>query len=303
MRIAIVGAGAMGSVYAALLAGPANEVAVVDSWVEHIEAIRAQGLRVEGASGDRTVALTATTDANEVGEVDLVVIATKARHAAEAAASARPLIGAETIVLTIQNGLGSDAVVAGILGEERTIAGTAAVFGASIVAPGHAHHHHLGMIRLGERSGPATERVARVAAVWRDAGFPVQAEDDLARLVWEKLVCNCAFSGTCAVLRRPIGGVLDDPRAWSVAASCATEAYAAGSASGVAFGFDDPVAWARAFGERMPGAKPSVLLDLEAGRPTEIAVINGAIPGVAQEHGLEAPVNDTVAALVDAVGG
>lgn len=298
MRIAVIGAGAMGSVYAGLLSAAGNDVVVVDPWVEHVAAIAEHGLRVEGASGDRTVRLEAVATVEGLGPVELVVIATKARHVAEAARSALPLLGPGTTVLTIQNGLGSDAVVAGVVGEERTIAGVASAFGASIAGPGHAHHHHLGVIRIGERASGTSARTRRVADVWRAAGFPAEAEDDLPRLIWEKLVCNCAFSGPCALLGRPIRGVLDDPHAWSVAADCASEAYTAGRSAGVRFGFDDPVAWARAFGERMPGAKPSVLLDLEAGRPTEIAVINGSIPVVARAHGLQAPVNETVTALV-----
>ena len=97
MRIAIIGAGAMGSVYAGLLAAAGNEVWVVDQWAEHVEAIRERGLRVQGASGDRLVRVHATTDAHEVGEAELVVIATKATDVEAAAVAARPLVGAGTL--------------------------------------------------------------------------------------------------------------------------------------------------------------------------------------------------------------
>ena len=107
MKIAVVGAGAMGSVYAGLLAAAGNEVWAIDTWKEHIDAIRAGGLRVEGASGDRTVRLDATTNASEPGPCDLVIIATKADGVASAAASIGPLLHADTLVLTIQNGLGA----------------------------------------------------------------------------------------------------------------------------------------------------------------------------------------------------
>jgi 2-dehydropantoate 2-reductase len=176
--------------------------------------------------------------------------------------------------------------------------GVAGGFGASVVAPGHVHHHGLELIRLGERHGPATARIEAVAEVWRSAGFNVRTFDDVQRLVWEKLVCNVAFSGTCTVLRRTISEVLDDPHAWAIASACAAEAYAVGCAAGVAFDFDDPVAYARTFGEKIRGAKPSMLLDLEAGRRLEIDYINGAIPRVGREVGVETPVNRTVTALV-----
>jgi 2-dehydropantoate 2-reductase len=300
MKIAIVGTGAMGSVYAGVLGDAGNEVWAVDVWAEHVEAIRTRGLVVEGASGRRTVRIGATSDTAEVGVCDLVVIATKAMHVEAAAAAAKPLVGPDTVVLPIQNGLGSADRIAAVLGEERVAIGVAGGFGASVVAPGHVHHNGWELVRLGERHGPATERIRNVARTWANAGFRVQVYDDVDQLVWEKLVCNVCFSATCAVLERPIGDVLDDAAAWHVASSCAQEAYEVARARGVALGFDDPVAYTRAFGEKIRDARPSMLLDVLAGRPCEIDVINGAIPPAAQQLGLTAPVNETVTALVRA---
>jgi 2-dehydropantoate 2-reductase len=290
----------MGSVYAGLLGDAGNDVWAVDPWREHVAAIREHGLRVEGASGNRVVRVGATSDPGEVGEVDLVVIATKAMHVRGAAESACPLLGPETVVLTMQNGLGSPEVAAEVLGDERIVVGIAGGFGASVVEPGHVHHHGMELVRLGEPHGPVTARVERIADVWRAAGFAVQAEDDVERLVWEKLICNVCFSGTCTVLERTIGDVLDDPHAWWVASACAGEAYEVAVASGIAIGFGDPVAHAAAFGERLRDARPSMLLDRLAGCPSEIDAINGAIPPRAAALGLEAPVNTTITALVKA---
>jgi 2-dehydropantoate 2-reductase len=146
-----------------------------------------------------------------------------------------------------------------------------------------------------------THRVERIADVWRNAGFTVRTYDDVERLVWEKLVCNVCFSGPATVLAATIGQVLDDPDAWSVASACAMEANQVAVASGIALEFDDPVTYVRAFGERIRGARPSMLLDRLAGRPCEIDVINGAIPPRAALVGLEAPANATVTALVKAL--
>jgi 2-dehydropantoate 2-reductase len=301
MRIAIVGTGAMGSVYAGLLAGGGHEVWAIDSWREHIDAIRGGGLRLTGASGDRLVAVRATSDPSEVGEVELLVIATKA-HAVEAATrAAAPLVGAETVVLPIQNGLGSADRVAAIVGAERVIAGVVGGFGAQIVTPGHAHHEGMELVRLGERDGPVSERVERIAEVWRGAGFTVKTFDDVARLIWEKLICNVAFSGTCAVTGATIGQVLEDDAARSVALACATEADRVARAKGIALGFEDPVDYVIRFARTIPGARPSMLLDVLAGRRCEVDVINGAIPPLAAELGLEAPVNATVTSLVRAI--
>ena len=300
MRIAVVGAGAMGSVYAALLATAGNDVLVVDPWAEHVEAIRERGLRVEGASGDRTVRLEAVTRLDHDRPVDLVVIATKAMDVRAASETARALLGSETIVLPIQNGLGSVDAVVDALGGGRVVVGVAEGFGASIVAPGHAHHHGMARVRLGERDGPVTPRIERLAELWRAAGFTAETYGDVDRLVWQKLICNVSFSGTCALLDLTIGEVLADANAWSVAATCGSEAHAVAVASGVDVGIDDPVEYVAAFGARLAGARPSLALDLRAGRPTEIDVLNGAIADRAVALCLEAPVNATVAALVRA---
>ena len=300
VKIAVVGTGAMGSVYAGLLGSAGHEVWAVDHWQEHIDAIRERGLRVEGASGDRIVHIRATSDPGEVGEAELVIVATKAMDVEAAAESARVLVGPGTLVLSIQNGLGGPDIAASVLGEERVATGVAGGFGASIVEPGRVHHHGLELIRLGERKGPATSRIEAIAEVWRSAGFTVQTYDDVDRLIWEKLICNVAFSGTCTVLGCTIGEAMADPYAWTVASRCAQEAFDVAGALNVSLGFDDAVPHVREFGSRIPGARPSMLLDLIAGRRSEIDFINGAIPRAGREIGVAAPFNETVTALVKA---
>jgi 2-dehydropantoate 2-reductase len=181
------------------------------------------------------------------------------------------------------------------------VVGVAGGFGASVVAPGHVRHEGMELVRLGEREGPASERLERIAAVWRAAGFNVKTYDDVGPLVWEKLICNACFSGTCAILDRTIGEVLDDPNAWAVASQCASEAYDVARALRIDLSFDDPVEYARTFGLRIPQARPSVLLDLKAGRRCEIDVINGAVPRVGRSVGIAAPANETVTAIVKAL--
>lgn len=301
MRIAVVGAGAMGSVYAALLADAGNEVWAIDVWEEHVSAIRRNGLRITGASGDRTVLIDATTRSDEVGVADLVIISTKANDVETAVRAVPGIMGPDTIVLPIQNGLGSSEAASRVLGEERIIVGVAGGFGASVVEPGWVRHEGMELIRLGELRGARTERLERVAGIWRAAGFNVQTYDDIDRLVWEKLICNVCFSGTCAILDASIGDVMADGHAWSVAAACAIEAYEVARALDVRLDFDDPVAYARAFGSRIPAAHPSLVLDLRAGRRTEIAFINGSIPQVGLTLGVAAPVNSAVSSLVQAL--
>jgi 2-dehydropantoate 2-reductase len=300
MKICIVGTGAMGSVYAGLLCDAGNDVWAIDRWADHIEAIGKNGLRVEGKSGDRTVRLKATTDVTEIGSCDLVIIATKAMDVVQAAESAKVLLGPNTAILPIQNGLGSSKKVADILGSERVIMGIAGGFGASIKAPGHVHHNGMEFVHLGELNGPATSRLKGIAKIWQDAGFTVKMFDDIHQLVWEKLICNVCFSGTCAITEMTIGKVMADKNAWLVAAGCATEAFSVAKARGIHIDFDDPVNYVRNFGSRIPDAMPSMLLDHMEGRPSEIDVINGAIPLEGEKLGIPTPFNTVVSALVHA---
>ncbi|MFH1007160.1 MAG: 2-dehydropantoate 2-reductase [Candidatus Latescibacterota bacterium] len=300
MKIAIIGTGAMGSVYAGLLASAGHEVWAIDVWREHVDAMRASGLRVEGASGDRTVRLNASTSAEEAGSADLVIIATKARDVAEAARSARPLVGPDTVVLSIQNGLGGPDTVAGVLCRDRVLVGVVGGFGASMRGPGHVHHNGWELVRLGEFSGPVTARLEKVAEAWRAAGFRVKCFDDIDQLVWEKLICNACFSGPCALTERTNGELMKDPDTWRVASGCAREAYEVARARGIKLSFDDVDQYVHDFGMKIPNARPSMLLDHMAGRRSEIDSINGAIPPAADALGLRAPYNEVISSLVRA---
>ena len=300
MKIAIVGCGAMGSVYAGLFASAGHEVWAIDRWAEHVAAMKQNGLRLEGKSGDRTVKVHATTEAKEAGACDLVVLATKAMHVAAAAEATKVLLGKDTPVLSIQNGLGGPETAAGILGRGRVMVGVVGGFGASMKGPGHAHHNGMELVRLGEFGGPITPRLRKVEETWSGAGFTVKLFDDIDQLVWEKLICNCAYSGPCGLNECTISEVMNDPDLSKVSAACAAEGYAVAKAKGVKLGFTDPVAYVRDFGSKIPNARPSVLLDLMAKRLSEIDVINGSIPRVGKQVGVAAPVNETITALVKA---
>jgi 2-dehydropantoate 2-reductase len=301
MKIAIIGVGAMGSVYAALLADQGkHDVWAVDTWKEHIEAIREKGLRVEGASGDRTVRMNATTDPADVKDAELVIIATKYDGVEAAAKSALAMSTPDAPILAIQNGLGSADIVADVVGSKRIMLGVVGGFGASMKGPGHAHHNGMEFLRLGEMDGGMTPRLEAVAEAWRAGGFKVLTFDDIHKMVWEKLICNCTFSGPCAMTGLRVGELLANASAWSIAAACAHEAYQVALAKGITLDFDDPVRYVREFGNKIPGARPSMLLDHLAGRRAEVDNINGAIPREGAKVGVATPVNSMLVALLKA---
>jgi 2-dehydropantoate 2-reductase len=298
MKIAILGCGAMGSVYAALLGDAGHEVWAIDSWQDHVDAIKKNGLRLEGASGSRVVKINVTNDTSEAGVCDLVIIATKAMHVETAAYSAFPLIDTDTTVLSIQNGLGGPQTAAKILGAEKVAVGVVGGFGASIKEPGYAHHNGWELLRLGELSGPITNRLRTIASTWESGGFRVECFDDIDQLVWEKLICNVCFSGTCTITGLTIGEVMEDSDAWFCASRCAQEAYNIAIAKNINVRINDPIDYVRNFGSKIPGAKPSMLLDALAGRMSEIDAINGAIASAGIEVSVETPFNSVISALV-----
>jgi 2-dehydropantoate 2-reductase len=300
MRIAVIGCGAMGSIYAAKLAAAGNDVVAIDSDQASINQIARHGLRVTGPGSDQVVPLRASTVA-PAEMMDLVVLAVKAADVTPGARQALPMLGASTPVLTIQNGLGSAETVAGIVGDRRVAVGIASGFGAARIAPGHVHHNAMRAMRFGAYSSLPYATVESIARAWTGAGFDAAAVTDIAAMQWEKLMCNVAYSAPCALSGMTVGQVMDDPEMGPVSRAAATEAWTVARASAIAIAVTDPVAHVRDFAAHMPDAKPSALLDHEARRVSEIDVINGAVPRQGARVGVEAPVNATLTAVVKSV--
>ncbi|OZG27563.1 2-dehydropantoate 2-reductase [Williamsia sp. 1138] len=300
-KVAIVGCGAMGSVYAGLMQEAGHEVHGVTLWTDHVAAVNAAGLRVYGDSGDRTVRLASmSTTADAIGECDLVIIATKSFDAEAAAKSAAALIGPDTVVQTIQNGLGSPDVVANSIDPDQIAVGVVGGFGASIPTPGQAHHNGREITRFGAYRGLSRERLEFGAQVWSSAGFKVALFDDIDQMVWEKLLINVAFSGSSFLTGLTIAQIINDPKAWRVASACALEALDVANALGVTIDVGDPIEYIRTLGLRIGDAKPSMRLDAELRRRAEVDAINGSIVRIGAETGVPTPVNSVVVDLAHA---
>jgi 2-dehydropantoate 2-reductase len=297
MKIAVVGSGAMGSIYAGRLALAGNDVLAVSRRDDHVCAINSKGLRIDAPTGSLIATLRASSTAL-AERMDLVVLAMKAADVAQGTESALPMIGDETAVIAIQNGLGSADTVASIVGPECVAVGIASGFGASLVGPGHVHHNAMKAMRFGAYAGLPHERIVEIASVWRSAGFDADAVEDIIAMQWEKLICNVAYSAPCALTGLTVGEVMDDPAVGPISQAAAIEAWNVAKASGVRINVSDPVAHVRAFGAQMRAAKPSALQDHEAQRPSEVDVINGAVVREADKFGLSASVNQTLTALV-----
>jgi 2-dehydropantoate 2-reductase len=299
VKIAIVGTGAMGSVYAALLGRAGHEVWAVDTWREHTDAIASSGLSVTGASGTYIVDnLHVGQSPEDVGPSDVWVIATKAWAVDEVAATIAPLLQPDSMVMAFQNGLGAGERVARRIPEEHILLGIAEGFGSSILQPGRVHHEGMRLIRIGEMRGGMTERLRRLEQTWHDAGFNVKAFANVDVMIWEKFLCNVTLSAPCAAFDVTVGELMSDAAAWKVALGCTSEAYRLSQAKDIQFAFGDPLHYVTEFARTIPNASPSMRLDHLAHRRAEIDAINGQVVELSQEMGLTAPYNETLCAIL-----
>ena len=299
MKIAIVGTGAMGALYAALLKKAGHEVWAVDLWQEHLDVIDRDGLRVSGASGSYVVdGIRVGAAPADVGPCDIWIVATKAADVDGVTAAIAELIRPTDVVMPFQNGLGAGERVARHVPEDQIVIGIAEGFGSSIPEAGGVHHNGMRLIRIGEMGGGLTERVQRIEQLWHDAGFNVRAFADIDRMIWEKFLCNVTLSAPTAAFDVTVGELMANPDAWAVALGCMLEAYRVGTATGVTFSFDDPVRYVTDFSATIPNASPSMRLDHLARRRSEIDVINGQVVVRSRALGFEAPYNEALCALL-----
>lgn len=226
-KVLVMGLGALGSIYAALMKSAGNEVHGVGLSAHHIEVAADRGLRVTGASGDRTVHLDSisTTTDNLDNDFDLIIIATKAYDVEQAAIDTVPMIGPNTIVQSIQNGVGSMDLIAPHLPQSQLCLGVVGGFGASISEPGHAHHNGMALIRFSPYSDLPMAEVDKAVEIWRSAGFDATSLLDPSQVIWEKLIMNVAFSGPGVLNKLTIGEMMTDDNAWQVSRACLEEAF------------------------------------------------------------------------------
>jgi 2-dehydropantoate 2-reductase len=299
MKIAVVGTGAMGSVYAGYLGRAGHEVWAIDTWKEHIDAIADGGLTVSGAGGGFVVAgIQVGGSPRDAAPCDVWVIATKATSVDDVAAQIAPLLEPGNVVMAFQNGLGAADRVARHIPEQHVVIGIAEGFGSSVPEPGHVHHEGMRLIRIGEMHGGMTERIRQIETAWLDAGFNVQAFSDVTVMIWEKFLCNVTLSAPCTVFDVTVGDLMADPDAWKIALGCTAEAYRLGLAKEIEFPFDDPLRYVSDFAATIPNASPSMRLDHLARRRSEIDVINGRVVELSRELGFETPYNETLSLLV-----
>lgn len=295
MKIAVVGAGAMGSVFGGQLAQAGNEVTLIDTWSAAVEAINANGLRIDDKSGNsQVVRLRAVTDAAEVGgPADLVLIFVKCYHTEPAVRSLGPLLRDDTVVLSLQNGWGNHARIAGIVGKERVMVGLT-YHSSTVLGPGHVLHAGRGPTFVGEIDGRESARLSRVADTLAAANFDVTASPTILKEIWSKLALNVCTLPTSALLRFQAHQLIEHQGTLELMRSLLRETVAVARAQKIEL--DEDERWEAITGllKRAVGAKSSMLQDVEKSRPTEIDVVNGAIVAAGREFDVPTPFNEAM---------
>lgn len=299
MKIAIIGAGAMGCLFGGKLSqSSSNEVCLLDVWKDHMDAVNANGLIME--EGDKTLnypAVKGFTDAGAVGPVDLAIVFVKSTLTAQAVASNKAVFGPETLVLTLQNGMGNLDLIGAEIGSENLLAGTTS-HGALMLGPGKMRHTGIGGTTIGELDGKATDRIEKVAACLREAGMETEISDNVLGLVWDKLLVNVGINALTGITKLHNGELLEHPEINLILEMAVKEAEAVAKAKGILLGFPDGTAHCRQVASATAANKSSMLQDILGGKKTEIDMINGAIVKEGAALGVPTPVNQVLTSLI-----
>jgi len=303
-KVVVVGAGAIGGLFGGLLSEGGLDVTLLDVNRTHVDAIRAQGLRIVGYGGDRSINVKATTDPAEAGPADVAIIQCKAMHTETAVRAAMPIFTADTVAVSFQNGLGNEEAIARVIGEDRVIGGLTAQ-GATVEAPGRLRNYsdlptYIGEL-FGGRLGSVTPRVETIARAFSRAGLDTHGSADIRRDMWKKLLGNIGLSATSGTTDLSSAEMVVIPELAATIHRAVDEAHAVATSCGVDIPSDEKSTILDKLTSTTAGtgaSKSSLCTDLRSRRATEIDYIYGTVSTLGAEHGIPTPTLDTLIAIV-----
>lgn len=299
MQITVIGAGAMGSLFGALLQSAGNAVTLVDVRSEHVAALRKRDLVIEELDGSRVaVRVPATTNADEALAADLFVLFVKTPFTAAALKPFAGRIPARAMVLSLQNGIGNDEAITRALGRRVRITLGVTAQAATSLAPTTVRHRASGPTIIGVPDGQRPSALEAIAATFSEAGIPTRTTRHVFEHVWQKLIVNVGINALTALTNLPNGDLFTDPELATLVRRLVSEAASVMRAEGIPAPPRDPVDFVRAVAEATKAERSSMLEDLLAGRRTEIDAINGAIVRLGERHGVDVTANRVATTLV-----
>jgi 2-dehydropantoate 2-reductase len=302
MKICMLGSGSLGSVIGGTLSAAGSDVYLIDPFAAHVDAMNRGGLVLRDDSGERTVKVKAFTGVDGIGPAHLVIVLVKSFHTRGALQQARSLVGDDTVVMSLQNGLGHEEIIADVVGSEHVLAGKTYV-GGVLLAPGHAIAGVKGKRTfIGELDGRITDRASRIASEFSRAGLDTEVSANIMGTMWDKLLINVATGALSGITRLTYGTLYDVPEVKDCALAAVAEAMTVAKASGVELTITRAEdAWFKA-AEGLPSDfKTSMLQSIEKGAATEVDYINGSVVRWGERAGVPTPVNRTLVAGIKGI--
>ena len=293
MKITVIGAGAMGLLYGAYLSRN-NEVAMIDVSKEAVESINQNGITVEEKDSGKKFYAKAYLSGEYDDVSDLAIVFVKSPYTAGAIEQNMKTIGKNTVIMTLQNGMGNDRVIAKQSGSENIIAGTSR-HNSTLVHPGVCRHGGTGVTVIG---GASEEILHKTAAVLKNAGFETEVSDDIRHIMWSKLFINLVINPFTAITGMKNGYMSECPSAVPFTERLIKEAIAVARADGQSFDFAEVVEGIRRTSAATCDGYSSMYQDCKSGRKTEVDAINGAVVRMAEKYGLSAPCNAIVTDII-----
>ncbi|MFA5362664.1 MAG: 2-dehydropantoate 2-reductase [Candidatus Omnitrophota bacterium] len=300
MKIAIVGPGAMGSLFAAFLSKAKEEIWLLDKDAERAAAISESGIKIEGVSGEWQSRAKATTDIKEIGPVDLIIICVKAYDTKSAITRAKPLIQEETAILTLQNGIGNIEILSEVVGGEKVIGGITNL-GATLLGTGRIRHAGKGETVIGRIDGRIPVAIRSIREIFNKVGLETRISRDIKGFLWSKLLINVGINALTAITRLNNGRLVEFEGTRKILREAVTEAIKVAKRKRIKLVYDDPLAKVEAVCEATAANVSSMLQDVLKKKHTEIDFINGVIVRQAQEMSIPCPVNALLADIVKTI--
>ncbi|MFI5182620.1 MAG: ketopantoate reductase family protein [Thermoanaerobaculia bacterium] len=300
MRIAVLGAGGVGGYYGGALARAGYEVALLARGA-HLDALKARGLEVRTPEERFTVAVQASDDPKSLGKCEVAIVAVKTYSLAGIAPAARVLADAGAAILPLLNGVEAmDRLIASGVPENLVLGGLTSI-SVLRVGPGIVERKSpFQKVTVGERRGMPSERVLRIVEAFQQAGAEAHVSEDIQADLWRKFAFITSTAAACGLSRAPIGAVRDAPYGRLLLERAVKEVLAVARARGLRLGGDEAPKILSFIDSIGPAIKPSFLVDLERGGPTELDDLSGAVARLGREAGVETPVHDTVTAALSA---
>lgn len=299
MKIAIIGAGAMGSLYGGYLSRAGEEVYLVDVWQSHVDEVNNNGLVIKEKEDEIIAYPKAFSKAEEIGSVDLAIIFVKSILTEKALASNKAILGNDTLVMSLQNGYGNIEQIEKYVKGENIIAGTTA-HGATMLGPGKVKHAGSGITHIGWVKNNNNDSIDKIATTLKRAGFDTNVSDNVMELIWSKLIINVGINALTAILEVENGKLLNMNETKYLMKLAVEEAINVAETLGIKFNKDETIQKVEQVAYNTSGNKSSMLQDILNKRKTEIDTINGAIVKEGMKHFVKTPVNTVLLNIIKA---